>query len=330
MTATVARGTITTGSVEEHAQSTGALWNLDHTPLSAGGFGSRTVFVATPRVTVYRERWTRPLHVHGELRRDQIVFVLPEDSPRPFRLWGGDFVKAGVMPYAMSSAEVDFVAVEDYSGAMVILDGDFFAAVTRKCGLEGLGRGGFLVPDRVGSQRLRRLVHFALTSDENRFAATWPRVDLYEDELADALLAAIAPGRTLPAQTPHATTSLRAQVYRRCTEYAREKSFDVSVPDLCQIAGASRRTVEYAFLERLGVPPARFLRLCRYQRAFSVLASSARGDTTVSSLATSLGFSELGRFAVEYRKLYGERPSETLRRPPTAGAPQLPSPRGAG
>jgi AraC family ethanolamine operon transcriptional activator len=328
MPATVSRGTITTGSVEEHAQSTSALWDLDHTPLSAGGFRSRTVFVATPRVTVYRERWTRPLHVHGELKRHQIVFVLPEDSPRPFRLWGGDFVKAGVMPYTTSSAEVDFVAAEDYSGAMVVLNADFFAAVTRKCGLEGLGRRGFLAPDRVGSQRLRRLIHFALTSDQNRFAATWPRIGLYEDELADALLAAIAPGQSSP-QTSHATTSLRARVYRRCTEYAREMSFDVSIPDICQIAGASRRTVEYAFLEKLGVPPARFLRLCRYQHAFRALASSARGDTTVSSLAASLGFSELGRFAVEYRKLYGERPSETLRRP-AAETPRLPSPGGAG
>jgi len=37
---------------------------------------------------------------------------------------------------------------------------------------------------------------------------------------------------------------------------------------------------------------------------------------TVTEIANDHGFGELGRFAVSYRKLYGEAPSVTLRRPP--------------
>ena len=36
--------------------------------------------------------------------------------------------------------------------------------------------------------------------------------------------------------------------------------------------------------------------------------------TTVTRAALASGFSQLGRFAVEYRRVFGERPSETLRR----------------
>jgi AraC-like DNA-binding protein len=46
------------------------------------------------------------------------------------------------------------------------------------------------------------------------------------------------------------------------------------------------------------------------------LVQAASGTATVTTIATDNGFWELGRFAVEYRALFGEAPSTSLRRPP--------------
>jgi transcriptional regulator GlxA family with amidase domain len=43
-------------------------------------------------------------------------------------------------------------------------------------------------------------------------------------------------------------------------------------------------------------------------------------DTTVTAVAFACGFSNLGHFASDYRKLVGERPSETLQRARRSGA----------
>jgi len=36
---------------------------------------------------------------------------------------------------------------------------------------------------------------------------------------------------------------------------------------------------------------------------------------TVAKIATRFGFTELGRFSVEYREMFGESPSTTLHQP---------------
>ena len=58
--------------------------------------------------------------------------------------------------------------------------------------------------------------------------------------------------------------------------------------------------------------PKRFLLLRRMHLARRALRE-APADATVTDIATEFGFWELGRFAVEYKALFGEAPSETLR-----------------
>jgi AraC-like DNA-binding protein len=60
-------------------------------------------------------------------------------------------------------------------------------------------------------------------------------------------------------------------------------------------------------------PHAFFLRR-RLNAARNVLLREDPAGRRVTDVATELGFSELGRFAVRYREMFGESPSETLRR----------------
>ena len=87
--------------------------------------------------------------------------------------------------------------------------------------------------------------------------------------------------------------------------------------ELCAAAGASARTLLACCQEHVGMGPIRYLRLRRMHLARRALRLADPAKATVTEIATSYGFWELGRFSVSYRALFGETPSASLRRPPT-------------
>jgi AraC-like DNA-binding protein len=77
--------------------------------------------------------------------------------------------------------------------------------------------------------------------------------------------------------------------------------------------GVEAQTLVQTFKRVRGYSPAHLLLRRRLERAREILGA-AGPDTTVTDVATGLGFFELGRFATRYRERFGERPSETLAR----------------
>src|SRR6266403_305272 len=86
----------------------------------------------------------------------------------------------------------------------------------------------------------------------------------------------------------------------------------LQVSALSRALGVSERTLRKLFNEIHGRPPSRHLRMLRLYQVRGALLSARGQFVTVTEIATNFGFGELGRFSVEYRKVFGESPSETL------------------
>jgi AraC-like DNA-binding protein len=85
--------------------------------------------------------------------------------------------------------------------------------------------------------------------------------------------------------------------------------------EICAAIGVSERTLRVSCEEHLGMGPIRYLCLRRMHLVRRALLRADPSTATVTRLATDHGFWELGRFAVAYRALFDESPSESLRRP---------------
>ena len=88
----------------------------------------------------------------------------------------------------------------------------------------------------------------------------------------------------------------------------------LGVPEWCKAVDASQRTLEYAFRDTFDLTPLAFLRLRRLHEVRRRLFTSCHKGASVADIAHEQGFYELGRFASDYRQLFGELPSQALRR----------------
>lgn len=97
---------------------------------------------------------------------------------------------------------------------------------------------------------------------------------------------------------------------------AANHDYPLYIAEICAAIGVSERTLRFSCKEHLGMGPVRYLWLRRMHLVHRALVLHTISTATVAEIATEHGFWELGRFSVEYRALFGEAPSASLRRAP--------------
>jgi AraC-like DNA-binding protein len=104
------------------------------------------------------------------------------------------------------------------------------------------------------------------------------------------------------------------RVVGRAEEFLREHVGEpISIAQLSTIVEVSERSLRNAFHRVFTTSPKRYLRLWQLHQVRRALQTAVQPQQTVTDIATFHGFYELGRFAGEYKALFGEVPSQTLR-----------------
>jgi AraC family ethanolamine operon transcriptional activator len=159
-----------------------------------------------------------------------------------------------------------------------------------------------LPPDVVSP--LRHLLETAPSTFPTRYV---------EEPVLTGVCLALAASRGRPHRTPLASRN-HWRCVRKVRGYLEDRPLAeaLTLQTLCQITGVGARTLNTAFQEVTGDSPMQFIKRRRLNAARHALSTSEA--ESVKGAALDHGFWHLGRFAHEYRNLFGERPSETLSR----------------
>lgn len=310
-------GCLTAEAAEEHAQIARPHWDAEITQITRGPLLVELKYLHCGRVLIYRDTWNASLHIRASVQPGVFAVALPLRSSGSNRWWGQE-QQRDELPCLRTGEEAELVTGTDYETLVILADQGLLLEVASWYAPDRahwisqpfhLLRVDPAEVDRLAQELTHWLTHPPLASRAERLGLHW----------CTRILDLLRSG-TAPSQPP----ASRASLVHRAIELAEGDLHQAGMSELCQALHVGRRTLEYAFRQHLGTTPHHFFRLQRFARAHRNLLQSDPGQTCVTDVATQFGFNELGRFAVEYRQLFGERPSDTLRRPART-LPSLPA-----
>jgi AraC-like DNA-binding protein len=107
---------------------------------------------------------------------------------------------------------------------------------------------------------------------------------------------------------------LASKPIRKALEFIEDRPAEIeTVADIASMVGLSVRALDDGFRRFVGTPPMAYLRNLRITRAHEELMAADPFTTTATAVARKWGFGHYGRFAADYRRRFGHKPSETLR-----------------
>lgn len=308
----------TTSDADEHA---GCLtnWQQRYDQLTAGTFAGEFEEFCFGQVQLFREALNQTVHQCGAAWQGSRTFAVPI-AIEGTGWFGGELYSATSMLTLGTDDELDFRTPRQLEILAFTVDSaalDAYAMQVDHRDLEAELKNRHIAPahpsqvDAFGALLMTMMASLRATPELLRHAHM-------RKAMEQGLFAALLDALTLPTELAVATHpgSARQLVVARAREFM-EAHIDepITVADLCIELGVSRRTLQYSFQEVLDLNPVKFLRAIRLNAVRRELKGAAAGSrTTVADIAARWGFWHLSHFSAEYKAMFSELPSETLRR----------------
>jgi AraC family ethanolamine operon transcriptional activator len=243
------------------------------------------------------------------------AILVPLENARAMRLNGRQF-DAQTIRLQLPGDEISLSSMEPHGWFKVSLPSTVLA---RWIGAKTMAKepsSCFLQLPRERADALRHgLAHLgSIVQHEHGALESAATIKTTARKLTDLVRGAIG---STPTDTPlRGRQSIpRRQIIQAVTEsIERQDGKYLTVADLAAAAGVSERTLRAVFQDYFGMGPLTYLKLRTLNLVHKALQGADPSVTTVTGVATQFGIWELGRLAHSYRQLFGELPSETLRR----------------
>jgi AraC family ethanolamine operon transcriptional activator len=289
-------------------------WDLTLLQCEPGAFWGRLDQVLTRRVQLGRARFGRAVLQQGGSPAGMLTFGAPVKGSEEYQ-WRNRQVMPDRLLVFPRGGEFQSASGAGFHSYPVSIHPDLFEEVAADLGVptEDLRSDREVIRPRARDlAALRAHLRMLLDGDERSGARTG-LLRAAEQETTELVIRALTGAESV--RKPAAR--LRDRAIRRAEAMIQSAGREpLLVRDICRASGASWRTLNYAFREKYGLTVKRYLMVQRLNGLRRDLLEAER-STPISEVAAQWGFWHMGMLADQYRRLFGELPSETRKRTPT-------------
>jgi AraC family ethanolamine operon transcriptional activator len=293
-------------------------WDHQYRQVSSGAFRGRLLLTQTDSLGIFRNRWERAIHYQGVAPKGTVGLAITLSQPGEAR-WMGQPVTADDVIVQPCGVEAEYISASLWDSVVfTIPEIDFLqqtADITHADPVEILRRPSVVHLTTQVAAQTREACAAYLGIAEQSLANPDAPSPLAEMAKSAAELITRAVASSLPPRDRKPSWSRHRQLIDKAVDYCEYREDEaIRISELCRELGVSERTLRFAFQSLTGMPPLAFLKRQRLNRIYRILRNSDPAEMLVKQVAYPHGFSHLGQFSRDYRQLFGEAPSETLRR----------------
>jgi AraC-like DNA-binding protein len=292
--------------------------NIELFPTTRGAFFAELTQIDLHRLWMQRGNENLPTISHGVVTADRAVIEFLSGWDQPAFQHNGVDVPAGEIVVDNRRSAHRRCSRSHHWGSMSLPPADLAAAGYALVGRE-LTIPAMTRVVRPASEPMRRLLLLHQSAGQLARAApdtlSHPEVARsLEQALVHAMVRCLSDGTSAE---PRVSIRHHSKIMARLEDFfAAHPDRPAYLSEICAATGVSERMLRTCCHEQLGVGPVRYLWLRRMHFARRALLRTDPSAASVTEIAADHGFGELGRFSVQYRTLFGESPSASLRRPP--------------
>jgi AraC family ethanolamine operon transcriptional activator len=301
----------TFADVEDQA---GALtgWNQDYLQLSAGAFQGEICQAEGSCIKLFIERVQQSLLQTGVLPRNVLAVGIPLEASGP-GMFCGQACSSDVFHVFSGASGFEFRTSQQHT--MLGIELKLSEAWLIDAGFDSAHGPRRHLPQQAGALQMNAVV---MSEIKSYLLSLLHSAQSAPDVLSSPAVVATVADFLLDCMALQSATNAlndappahQKLVQRACALVQENLEQAPTVAQLCIDLGVSRRTLQNGFQRTLNVSPLSYLKAVRLGQTRRAL----KQVDSVTEAATAFGFWHFGHFSQDYLTLFGERPSDTLRR----------------
>jgi AraC family ethanolamine operon transcriptional activator len=294
--------------IEEWAQDIG--WDSDFQQIEPGSASVSASAFGTSRCIATRGEFSHRVRQAGSPPAGMLTIGLPDEDVPSFRWCGSQATGGNMVNFSLKNG-FQGTSPAGFSGFALSFSEELLLDAAQQLDindstLEQIRNQAVWTHAEQLTRKLRRQLAHVLRNKNARESEE--AAELFNSAAASEILWFMA---NKPADKSQAGSQSRQRAMRRALECIEQSDhLNITIAELSSMTGASTPTLYRGFEEEFGIGPKRFIKIQRLTRVRKELRAGGFSQS-IADVANHWGFWHMGQFAADYRRQFGELPSQT-------------------